>query len=104
MSINTQAVAKSAKLAKIKKEADEQFLEKYAGQLAGILDYFEELKEVDYSNVESTDIIRTVSIEDLAEDEPYPNQEEYQRTRQNIINNFPQSQSNFLVLSQRVVE
>lgn len=52
MKLTSDQVKKVAKLANLPLTSEEE--EKYAEQLSKILDYFEQLKQVDTANVEST--------------------------------------------------
>lgn len=72
--------------------------EVYASQLNSIVSHVEELESVDTGNLQPTDGWRTNKIQDLRQDFPSPDQEQYQRVRDNIIAGFPNSQNNLLVI------
>ncbi|MFH0854724.1 MAG: Asp-tRNA(Asn)/Glu-tRNA(Gln) amidotransferase subunit GatC [bacterium] len=66
MSIDKIKIEEIAKLARIKLSDVEK--EKYAEQFASILEYFEQLKEVDTENIEifdSADSIENITREDI---------------------------------------
>jgi aspartyl-tRNA(Asn)/glutamyl-tRNA(Gln) amidotransferase subunit C len=98
MSITKDTVAKVAKLARISINPDDKFLTKYTGELSQILDYINQLAEVDTTGISPVDGIRTIKISQLRDDVPATDDEEYNRIRKNIINNFPNSQGDLLVL------
>ncbi len=97
--LDPQIVVNIAWLSRINAKPSLEFLEKFGKELGTVLEYVEQLKEVDISSVDSLlGSSRIITIDELAEDEPYPDQEEMARIRQNIIDNFPQKQGNLLVL------
>ncbi|MGL4758629.1 MAG: Asp-tRNA(Asn)/Glu-tRNA(Gln) amidotransferase subunit GatC [Patescibacteria group bacterium] len=98
MAIDKSTVAKVAKLARINNNPDEEFLEKYSKELSSILDYINQLQEVDTSGISPVDGIRTIKINQLREDTPDIDQTKYSRIRRNIINNFPNKQGDLLLL------
>ncbi len=98
MSITKDTVAKVAKLARINNNPDDQFLDKYTGELSQILDYINQLQEVNTAGISPIDGIRTIKIQELRSDTPAQDLVEYNRIRQNIINNFPNKQGDLLVL------
>ena len=102
--INSTVVKRMLGLAKLGNNYSEQELEKLAEELGSILEYVEELKEIDTSTVNSTTIIPTCKISDLRTDIPNDNSDKYQKVRQNIINNFPKKQGDLLVLPIKVVQ
>jgi aspartyl-tRNA(Asn)/glutamyl-tRNA(Gln) amidotransferase subunit C len=98
MSITKDTVAKVAKLARLSNNPDEEFLNKYTGELSSIIEYINQLQEVDTTGISPTDGIRTINVSQLREDTPPINMDEYNTIRQNIINNFPNKQGDLLVL------
>ncbi len=97
--MDTQTVAKIAYLSRLASNPSPEFLEKYSVELESIVYYVAELQEVDTSQI--TDVLsssRVVFIDDLAEDEPYADKQEFERIRQNIIDRFPNKQGDLLVL------
>ena len=96
--ITTQTVGKIANLARITEEPLEQFLQEYTEKLSIILDHAEELKNIDTSGVQPISSYQTTTIKDLREDKPTIDQKSYQEVRKRIIQNFPQSQENMLVV------
>jgi aspartyl-tRNA(Asn)/glutamyl-tRNA(Gln) amidotransferase subunit C len=98
MSITKDTVAKVAKLARLSNNPDEEFLTKYTGELSSIIEYINQLQEVDTTGISPTDGIRTITVNQLREDTAPIDIEEYNKIRQNIINNFPTKQGNLLVL------
>lgn len=101
--ITPAIVKKLTFLSRISKDPSDEVLQKYSKELEGVIEYVDQLQEVDTTGISSTDIIATISIDQLAEDLPDPDQVKYQRVRQNIINNFPKKQGNLLVLPIRIV-
>jgi aspartyl-tRNA(Asn)/glutamyl-tRNA(Gln) amidotransferase subunit C len=97
MSITKETVAKVAKLARLTNNPSEEFLDKYTKDLSSIIDYINELQNLDTNGVLPTDGIRTIKIQDLRED-IVTSGIEYQKVRQNIIDNFPTKQGNLLLL------
>jgi len=95
MSIDQKVVAKIATLARIKIPADEQAL--VAGELNNILNWIEQLNEVDVTNVEplanvNDDCLR--ARPDVINDGGYP---------QNILANAPAATADFFTVP-KVVE
>lgn len=98
MSITKGTVAKVAKLARINNNPDEEFLNKYTTELSAIINYINELQEVNTDGISPTDGIRTISIDQLREDIGPVDMDEYNRIRANIIRNFPNKQGDLLLL------
>jgi aspartyl-tRNA(Asn)/glutamyl-tRNA(Gln) amidotransferase subunit C len=96
--ITNQVVKKIGYLARLSNDPDEQILNKYTEELDKILNYVEELNEVDVSGVDPLEGVRTIKLNELREDEPVADSEEYAKVRANIIRNFPQSQGNLLIV------
>lgn len=75
MSLTREQVRKVALLARLELTPEEE--EKFTNQLSGILDYFEELNELDVANVEPT--TRAIDVSNVMRQDamqPYPNREE----------------------------
>jgi aspartyl/glutamyl-tRNA(Asn/Gln) amidotransferase C subunit len=96
--LDSDTVRKIAFLARLCSNPSPEFLEKYGLELGAVLEYMEELKEVDTSKVSVFSGSRIISISDLREDLPHSDTETYARIRQNIIQNFPNRQGDLLVL------
>ncbi len=90
-------IIKIARIAKLSASPSPEFVNKFSQQLGVIIDYVKQLEEVDVSQITTIGSARIVTLDDLAEDMPYP-EEEMEQIRQNIINNFPQRQGDLLVL------
>lgn len=101
--ITTQTTQKMASLSRIQSNPSDDFLEINTQNLNGILDYIKEIQSVDTGNISPTDIIQTITVDKLREDEPESNMDKYQSKRQRIIDNFPKKQGNLLVIPNRVV-
>lgn len=74
MSLSTEEVRKVAQLARLHLTADEE--ERFATQLSNILDYIEQLNELDVEGVEPT--TRAIDVSNIMRDdrlEPCPNRE-----------------------------
>ena len=97
--LSSDQVTKVAKLARVSKQLSSQELEKYEAELNSILNHVSELNKVDVSTIQPFAGIRTINIDNLRKDEPTLDQTAYQTVRNNIINNFPEKQGNFLVIS-----
>jgi aspartyl/glutamyl-tRNA(Asn/Gln) amidotransferase C subunit len=102
--IDSTVVRKMLSLAKLGNSYSEQELQELTNQLASVLDYVQELQEVDTSSVSATAIIQKCKIQDLREDKEIEDKAEYERVRQNIINNFPKKQANLLLLPVKVIQ
>ena len=96
--LDPEIVRKIAFLARLSKDPSPEFLEKYGIELGAVLEYMEQLKELDTSGIDPFGGARTITISDLREDEPNQNTQDYLRVRQNIIKNFPNKQGDLLVL------
>jgi Asp-tRNA(Asn)/Glu-tRNA(Gln) amidotransferase C subunit len=80
-----------------------QQLSKYVSSLIGIMNYVDNLCTIDASEYSPFDSIQKVRINDLRPDTP-DTSDAYQNVRQNIINNFPKKQGDFLQLPIRIIE
>jgi len=96
--LDPETVKKIAFLARLSKDPSPEFLLKYGIELGAILEYMEQLKELDTSGIDPFAGVRTIEIAALRADEPTNNIVEYNRIRQNIIRNFPNKQGDLLVL------
>jgi aspartyl-tRNA(Asn)/glutamyl-tRNA(Gln) amidotransferase subunit C len=96
--IDPKSIKKIAILARLNDSPDQAFLEEYGLQLGKILEYVEELNEVDTSGIDPLGSNRTILFSELREDEIHLDQTRYQRVRTNILNNFPNKQGNLLVV------
>jgi aspartyl-tRNA(Asn)/glutamyl-tRNA(Gln) amidotransferase subunit C len=83
--LDPQTVTKIAKLARLTDNPTPEFLEKYGKELGSILEYIEELQQVDTTGISPTDGLRTNTVEQLREDISYADEE----VRSRIIANFP---------------
>lgn len=91
------SVEKVAALARISKNLSQEEKQVYKNEMESILKYVDELQNTDLNGISTvvTDITNT--IDDLREDVPESGQN-YERVRQNIIKNFPNSNNNLLIL------
>ena len=96
--LNPEIVRKIAFLSRLSKDPSPEFLNKYGIELGAILEYMEQLKELDTSGIDPFAGVRTITIAELRADQPTSNQLEYSQIRQNIIANFPTKQGDLLVL------
>jgi aspartyl-tRNA(Asn)/glutamyl-tRNA(Gln) amidotransferase subunit C len=83
--LDAETVTKIAKLARLTDNPTPEFLEKYGKELGSILEYIEELQQVDTTGISPTDGLRTNTVEQLREDIPFVDEE----IRSRIIANFP---------------
>jgi aspartyl/glutamyl-tRNA(Asn/Gln) amidotransferase C subunit len=95
--LTSQTVQSIAKLARLYEDMSDELVEEYTTELSGILDLADQLQQIDTSSVDFLDGLRTITIEELREDIPSEG-EDYDRVKQNIINNFPNQQNNLLVI------
>jgi aspartyl-tRNA(Asn)/glutamyl-tRNA(Gln) amidotransferase subunit C len=96
--IDSQTVKKIAYLSRLSNSYSDQELQKYAEELGAVLDLADQLAEVDTNGINPLDGLRTIKIDDLRNDEPNPDQDQYNQTRAAIINNFPNRQGDLLVV------
>ncbi len=96
--LDPEIVKKVAHLARLDNDPSDEFLEKYGRELGGILEYIDELSEVDTTGISPLDGIRTNTVDELREDKPGEDFETYERIRQNIIQEFPMKKGNLLEL------
>lgn len=94
--ISTQAVQKVAGLARLHTQSEEGFLIKFQKELDTILSYVDELEKAEIKVGQITK--RTTPVNSLRQDVPRDDQEKSVRTRNNILNNFPSSQGELLIL------
>ncbi|MEB3180564.1 MAG: Asp-tRNA(Asn)/Glu-tRNA(Gln) amidotransferase subunit GatC [Nostocaceae cyanobacterium] len=85
--IDRETVLKVAHLARLELSPEEE--EKFTAQLGDILDYFEQLSELDTSNVDpTTRAIDVINITREDELQPYPE-------RESILQNAPEQEGEF---------
>lgn len=73
-------------------------LDKYTIQIESILEYVRSIQSVDTTGLTATDGWRAITIPELRADVPDLDETTYQQIRSNIINNFPVSKNNLLVI------
>lgn len=97
--ITPATIQKVAHLARLSNNdlTDEQ-LELYTTQIESILEYVRSIQSIDTTGLTATDGWRTIKISGLRIDEPDSDQTSYQKVRTSIINNFPLSKNNLLVI------
>lgn len=88
--ISKEQVNKVAKLSRINISETEQ--EKFARDLSGILDNFQDLSHLAVTDVTSVNFLATKENQ-LRQDEPRQNQE---AEKENIKNQFPEREDNYL--------
>lgn len=96
--LDPATVRKIAHLARLSQDPSPEFLDKYGRELGAILEYMEQLQELDTSGIDPFAGVRTITIDQLRADAPASDQISYGRIRQNIIDNFPNRQGDLLVL------
>lgn len=87
MMIDRQQVQKVAHLARLELTPEEE--EKFTTQLSGILEYFEQLKELDTANV--APMTRAIEVSNITRPDqldPYPN-------REAILTNAPEQEGDY---------
>lgn len=102
--INHQVTTTIASLSRVKSSPDEEFLDKYTGELNSVLDYVTQIQSQDTGDILPTDIMQTISINQLREDEPPKDAQKYARTRSNIIAGMPKRKGDLLELPIRIIE
>ncbi|NJR75592.1 MAG: Asp-tRNA(Asn)/Glu-tRNA(Gln) amidotransferase subunit GatC [Scytonema sp. CRU_2_7] len=86
--IDREQVRKVAHLARLELTPEEE--EKFTTQLGNILDYFEQLSELDVNNVPPT--LRAIDVKNVTRPDdlqPYPN-------REDILQSAPEQEGDFL--------
>ncbi|NJL96540.1 hypothetical protein HC766_05215 [Candidatus Gracilibacteria bacterium] len=96
--LDQEIVKKTAYNARLDDNPSDEFLEKYSKELGSIIDYIDELNEVNTTGISPLDGVRTNAIQELREDETTENETNYQRIRLNIIEQFPNRKGNLLEL------
>lgn len=94
--LSEKEIKKVAKLARLEEDADTNFIETYGGQLNDIFEYINQLKEVDTAGISPLDGVRTITIDELREDEPVVDKVLYAKHRANILEMFPKKQGDQL--------
>lgn len=102
--INHKITKTIADLSRLQSNPDTDFLDKYTEELNNVLDYVTQIQAQDTGNILPTDIMQTIKVDKLREDEPAKDQEKYAKTRANIIAGFPNKKGNLLVLPVRIIE
>lgn len=102
--ISSEQVRKIAYLSRLSNNLSDEQVAMHQKDLEAILSYVEELKAVDTSMVLATDVFRKIGVDQLACDQPNPDNDSYQRVRSNIIANFPAKRGDLLLLPIQVVE
>lgn len=90
--LDAETVTKIARLARLTDNPSPEFLEKYGKELGAILNYVEQLKQIDTTGISPTDGLRTITVEQLREDIPFVDE----NIRERIIANFPMKKGNLL--------
>jgi aspartyl/glutamyl-tRNA(Asn/Gln) amidotransferase C subunit len=103
-SITLQDVKKVANLSRLSTDLSDEISTKFQKNLNNILGYANKLSNVDTTGYSPHSTIATVGINDLRDDSTDHDTPDYQRIRQNILNNFPVRQGDFLQLPVRIVE
>lgn len=98
MVLDSESVAKIAALARLQSNPSSEFTQKYAAELGAVLEYIEQLKEVDVTGVDPMDGSRTIGLSELRSDDTWEDQVEYQEVRLAILENFPNRQGDLLVI------
>lgn len=87
MSLSKEEVKKVANLARL--EITEQEEEEFAPQLNAILDYFEQLKELDTENVQPT--TRAIEVSNITRSDTQVTYED----RESLLNSAPEREEDF---------
>ncbi len=103
-SITLQDVKKVANLSRLSTNLMDETATKFQKNLNDILHYANKLLAVDTTGYSPHSTIATVGINNLRDDTTDSDTTDYQRIRQNILNNFPVRQGDFLQLPVRIVE
>lgn len=102
--ITTSTTVKIASLSRLQSNPDQEFLDKYTTELNNVLDYVTQIQSQNTDGITATDIMQTITIDKLREDEVETDLEKQAKTRKNIIANFPNKKGNLLVLPVRIIE
>lgn len=99
--INSAITKKVYQLARISKAPTDDIVDTKTQELSSILEYADQISEVDTTGFDSLQGSRIITVNELREDVPYNSEAQkaqYQKVRQAIIANFPNSKSNLLVV------
>jgi aspartyl/glutamyl-tRNA(Asn/Gln) amidotransferase C subunit len=102
--VTTDDVKKVANLGRLYKTSTDEDNLAPQKDLNAILEMVQKLSKLDLSKFSPHAAFKVISISELREDEPNNSTEEYQRVRQNILNNFPTRQGDLLQLPIRIIE
>jgi aspartyl-tRNA(Asn)/glutamyl-tRNA(Gln) amidotransferase subunit C len=102
--ISRESVKKVGNLSRLFTEIGDSELDKYQSQLSAVLDYADELSKIDTTGFSPHQAIATIGLDDLRVDEVDEDTTTVERIRQNILNNFPARQGDFLQLPIRIIE
>lgn len=97
MQLSKDEIQHIAKLARL--ELSDEELEKYGGQLSAVLNYIDQLKEVDVSGVEPT--ARVTGLENVLRDDKIKNWDE--REIEAALKDAPEREGRFIKVK-RVIE
>lgn len=95
--LSTKTVKSVAKLARLYEDMSDEQAEKLVGDLSGIVDMADQLQSIDTGGIDYLDGMRTVTLDELRDDVVWDG-EEFEMIRKRIIEHFPNSQSNLLVI------
>jgi aspartyl/glutamyl-tRNA(Asn/Gln) amidotransferase C subunit len=102
--ITPQDVKKVASLSRLFHDADSTVIDGYQYNMDAVLRYADQLSRIDVTGFSPHQSFAVISISDLREDEEDNDTVDYQRVRNNILNNFPARQGDLLELPVRIVE
>jgi aspartyl/glutamyl-tRNA(Asn/Gln) amidotransferase C subunit len=102
--ITVSDVQKVSNLSRLSPNLPEIIATKFQKNLSDVLNYADQLSRIDTSNYSPHTTISTVTICDLRDDATEYGTVDYLRIRNNILNNFPARQGDFLQLPVRIVE
>ena len=104
INLTDQDIKKVGWLSKLFVVESDENIAAHKSSLQNILNYVQDLSAIDASEFSPHSAFKQVEINDLRDDTEPNDPETYARVRQNIINNFPARQGDFLQLPVRVIE
>ena len=104
INLTDQDIKKVGWLSKLFVVESDENIAAHKSSLQNILNYVQDLSAIDASEFSPHSAFKQVEINDLRDDTEPNDPRTYARVRQNIINNFPARQGDFLQLPVRIIE
>ena len=104
INLTEQDIKKVGWLSRLFVVESDQNIAAHKSSLQNILNYVQDLSAIDASQFSPHSAFKQTTINELRDDSQPSDPETYVRVRQNIINNFPARQGDFLQIPIRVIE